>query len=566
MESLLARFSGRPEGLLSYDEVVGKLGISGQSNLGVRQIPTEAIVGSVGRYLDFTRTFLPRLETDEDRWVRVGSAAPTVADLPPIEVYKVGESYFVLDGNHRVSLARQQHIDYIDAVVIEVRTRAPLPEPYDPDALIIASEYAAFLAYTHLDLLRPLCDMRVSVPGQYRHLESHVETYRFIIENREERELPYEEAVTRWHDEAYMPMVYAIREQGILRYFPGRTETDFFVWLGQHRAALQNELGVSIPPDVAVSRLLAKVHTTPTARKQTLLSRVRRLTGLTPPEPVGQAPTLTWAQERTLDRYSNRLFASVLYPFVINEASGQTGPRADRVAQAMRIAELEEARFSALGVFDRLGSPSAAEATALENVRRLLSERHTEAELVVEIGDPQRWVLDVGFLYDLVVVDRAFDSQMPDEPGPTAGLMGLIGALRRPILVLGAAEANVIPQKVLLVHDTRHALDEAIFIAAYLAERWNVELYVLPLSNGRNTEEIVGRINQYLALHEVHPTYLDAVRPNERAAAAIIELATEGEFDLVVMTGPAHGGKQRANVSLVEAVMRGWLGAVLVGS
>ena len=94
LEALLSRFSGQTADLLSFGEVVDKLGMSGQSSLGVRQIPIDAIVGSVGRYQDFTRTFLPRHESDEDRWVRVGAAAPTVADLPPIEVYKIGDAYF----------------------------------------------------------------------------------------------------------------------------------------------------------------------------------------------------------------------------------------------------------------------------------------------------------------------------------------------------------------------------------------------------------------------------------------------------------------------------------------
>ena len=127
VESLLARLSGSSTDLLSYNEVVDKLGVSGQSPGGLRQIPVDAIVGSVSRYQDFTRTFLPRNEADEDRWVSVGSAASVIGDLPPIECYKVGDNYFVLDGNHRVSIAKQQGVDYIDAYVTEVRTRAPLP-------------------------------------------------------------------------------------------------------------------------------------------------------------------------------------------------------------------------------------------------------------------------------------------------------------------------------------------------------------------------------------------------------------------------------------------------------
>lgn len=569
LESLLARLSGQPASLLSYDEVVGKLGVSGQSSLGVQQIPIDAIVGSVGRYLDFTRTFLPRLEEDEDRWVRVGAAAATVADLPPIEVYKVGGSYFVLDGNHRVSLARQQRLLYIDAVVTEVRTRAPLPDNVDPEQLIVAAEHGDFLQHTRLDILRPSSDLRVSVPGQYRHLESHIEAHRFFVETNEECELPYEEAVTHWYDEAYLPMIYAIREQGILRYFPGRTETDFFVWLARHRAELQNELGIIIPPDVAVARLAARVRAAPAAKRSNPLSRLRRLTGLTPTEPPeGSAPSLTWAQERTLDRYSDRLFASVLLPFVLGESGGRATPRRESLERALGIAHLERARLSTLCVIERSDDPTPAGAAAIEELRRQLAKGAASGELVIEFGDPQRWTRDIGYLHDLIIVERSFDADTPGQTGPTPGLMSIIHALQRPILVLGEPEADVIPRRVLLVHDSRHALDEAIFIAAYLAERWNVELCVLPLSNGRNTEEIIAHIDEYLALHEVHPTYLEAVRPNERAGAVIVDLATEGEFDLLLMTGPERGRRSRGNrvPDLIEIVLRRWPRSVLVAT
>ncbi len=243
LEILLSRLSGHPVDLLSYNDVIDKLGIAGHSHLGVRQIPLDAIVGSVGRYQDFTRTFLPRMKEDEDRWVSVGAAATSVADLPPIDVYKIGDTYFVLDGNHRVSLARRQDLHEIKANVIEVRTRVPMPPGGKPDDLIVAAELGAFLDYTHLDDLRPEADLRVSVPGQYRHLQSHIEAYRFACELDENCELPPDVATERWYDEVYLPLVLAIREQGILRYFPGRTETDFFVWLAHHRAEVQEALG-----------------------------------------------------------------------------------------------------------------------------------------------------------------------------------------------------------------------------------------------------------------------------------------------------------------------------------
>src|ERR1044071_5982279 len=122
MEEVLARISGKSNELLSYDEVAQKLRLRARSDAGIQSIPIDAIVGSVGRYSDFTRTFLPRSNQDRERWARVKAAFmdPNQA-LPPIEVYKVGDLYFVQDGNHRVSIAKQEGFTTIEAHVIEVK-------------------------------------------------------------------------------------------------------------------------------------------------------------------------------------------------------------------------------------------------------------------------------------------------------------------------------------------------------------------------------------------------------------------------------------------------------------
>ncbi len=568
METLLSRFSGQPVDLLSFNEIIDKLGLTGQSNLGVRQIPIDAIVGSVGRYQDFTRTFLPRLESDEDRWVSVGTAAPSIADLPPIDVYKIGDSYFVLDGNHRVSLARLQNLDFLDANVIEVRTRAPMPPGAKPDDLIIAAELAAFLAHTRLDILRPAADLQVSVPGQYRHLESHVEAYRFLMEASDGSDLTYEQATARWYDDVYLPLVEAIREQGILRYFPGRTETDFFVWLARHRAELQNELGFTIAPEVTVARLLSRIEPPAAEKRATLAARLRRLTRLTLPEAPPHIPDRTWAQERTLGRYSDHLFATMLYPLVLDEATDHITPSADAFSQAMTLSIEEGALLYVLCILDH-PHPTLRESAAVERLRERLISAGARGEILTEFGDPLNWIKKVGFLNDLVIIERSFDRDESLAKAPPAAVREIIADVKRPILVLGATIAAEFPRRVLVVHDTRRRLDEAIFIAAYLAERWNVELSVLPLSNGRNTAEIVTRISDYLALHEVTATFLEPVRPNDRAVENVIELGQAGEYDLLVLTGPERGhNTNRSNqlTDMIWAILQQWSQSALIAT
>src|SRR5512136_1741717 len=92
IQEILARLAGRSSELLSYDEVAEKLKLNVRSDAGIHDIPLKAIVGSVGRYTEFTRDFMPLKNEDRDRWARVKAAVddPQSAGLPPIEVYKVG--------------------------------------------------------------------------------------------------------------------------------------------------------------------------------------------------------------------------------------------------------------------------------------------------------------------------------------------------------------------------------------------------------------------------------------------------------------------------------------------
>ncbi|MEJ5225977.1 MAG: hypothetical protein WHV44_16075, partial [Anaerolineales bacterium] len=260
IQDILARLTGQSNELLSFDEVARKLKLTSRTERGVQSIPLKAIVGSVGRYTDFTRTFLPRSDTNRDRWARVKSLidSPDGRGWPPIEVYKVGDVYFVLDGNHRVSVARQEGFETIEAHVIEVRSDVPLTPDLKPDDLILKAEYAEFLETTQLPKLRPGANLEVSVPGQYQKLLEHIEVHRYYMGLDLQRDISYEEAVAHWYDHVYLPLVEIIRERGVLRWFPGRTETDLYLWLSENRAALEADLGWHIRPETAISALAAQ--------------------------------------------------------------------------------------------------------------------------------------------------------------------------------------------------------------------------------------------------------------------------------------------------------------------
>src|SRR5512147_2510047 len=104
---MINHLRGQSTELLSFDDIKARLRLREESYKGLQDVPLDQIVGSVGRYRDFTSNFLPRRSTSPSRWSRVYAQVNSMEGVPPIELYKVGDVYFVRDGNHRVSVARQ---------------------------------------------------------------------------------------------------------------------------------------------------------------------------------------------------------------------------------------------------------------------------------------------------------------------------------------------------------------------------------------------------------------------------------------------------------------------------
>jgi len=240
VQDILATFTQRPADLLPFEEVRQKLQLSNVHYLGLQDVPLDHIVGSVGRYQDFTRAFFPRWDDLQDRWQRIDRLVTTGADLPPIELYKVGQVYFVRDGNHRVSVARQHHFPTIGAHVWEYETHVPLePDTIDIDDLLCRTAHAAFLERTNVDRLCPDLRIKLTQPDGYADLLYEIEAFQQILSRIDEQEMPFDEAVVLWGEMRYTPIVEIIRQRDILQEFPGRTETDLYLWLCRNQKELE---------------------------------------------------------------------------------------------------------------------------------------------------------------------------------------------------------------------------------------------------------------------------------------------------------------------------------------
>jgi hypothetical protein len=217
--------------LLSFDEVRRAARLEGQSYKGLKDVPIADIRGSVGRPNDFDASFLPVKPQMRKRWAQLDEAMRRGEAVPPIEVYHLGDVYFVKDGHHRVSVARHLGWKTIQARVIEVKTRAPLTGDMDAAALIQAREYVDFLERTQLDRVRPQASIAVSRLGRYDRIFEDILGHRYFMGLQQYREVSIADASASWYDNVYKPIADLIREYDILAHFPGRTEADMYLWI-----------------------------------------------------------------------------------------------------------------------------------------------------------------------------------------------------------------------------------------------------------------------------------------------------------------------------------------------
>ncbi|MBS1967648.1 MAG: DUF4032 domain-containing protein [Chloroflexi bacterium SZAS-1] len=236
---------------ISLDDVRSRINVRGQRWLGHQTVPLANIVGSEGRYSDFDRQFLPRTDALRDRWTSIDRARLDDIVLPPVELYKAGDIYFVRDGNHRVSVARQFGQIDIDAYVTELMVDVPLSPDLATHDLLLKEEYSDFLEWTNLHELRPDERIEFSELGGYLELIQHINAHRYYLGEEQQRDIDPDEAVTHWYDEVYMPIVRVIREQHVLRNFPGRTEADLYRWIVDHRWYTHERTGTDPGPAAA---------------------------------------------------------------------------------------------------------------------------------------------------------------------------------------------------------------------------------------------------------------------------------------------------------------------------
>lgn len=217
LSGLAARVRGATDDVvqsMSFDEVVTALGRRGEHYAGTRVIPLDAIVGSVDKVKDFDRRFRPTSTRSRERWERLALASRKGEEIPPIEVYQVGDYYFVRDGHHRVSVARSLGVKLIEARVTVVDT---LLAPVDVEARrdLELKHWRRVMLERVPFTGEARAAVAVDVPALYGEIAENVEAWAARTMHAEGAYMDKATMARRWYEEEYSPVVELIEEAGV---------------------------------------------------------------------------------------------------------------------------------------------------------------------------------------------------------------------------------------------------------------------------------------------------------------------------------------------------------------
>ena len=248
----------------AFGTISKRLNLSSRAYRGVHSIPVDRIVGSVGRAKDLLPGF--RLRNPDVRYYRIRRAMERGEILPPIIVYKVGDEYYVLDGNHRVAVAKELEMDFIDAEVIEF-----FPAEHR-ESTTLRAKRAEFESLTGLK------GIDASEPRHFDSFLNYIKDYAQRMKLFLGREVPLKEAALNWFLSVYTPAVQAIVEKGLEEAFPEKSLADIFAYIMDYKWYKSQKEGYDIGFDAALQgfaeEIVGKKENLEEEKKKSFIHRV----------------------------------------------------------------------------------------------------------------------------------------------------------------------------------------------------------------------------------------------------------------------------------------------------
>jgi nucleotide-binding universal stress UspA family protein len=437
-------------------------------------------------------------------------------------------------------------IDHVEAYVTEIQTKVPLTPDDSPEDIILKAEYGEFLEATKVDTIIPDVEFKLTFPGQYPILEEHIRVHRHYMGLDQQREIPWEEAVWHWFYHVYTPVIEIIRDQNLLEEFPGKTETDLYIWILDHQSYMEQELGWSIRPEKAAVDLLS-------VRGKRFFRVLRRATrkvlqALIPYQLEDFSKTGEWHQQKQVERDS--LFSDILVPISGSPESWIA------LEQAIIIAEMEKADVRGLAI--KRAYEWGEKHISDEDLSRAFSERLQQSgirgNLVFVQGKVAETICERAKVNDLVILKLNHPPLRNIFARLKSGMRTIVRKSTRPLLFVCGQLSTM--NHILLAYDGSPKGKEALYIAAYLASRYKKHLSVLVVDDDEaRGKQRLSEAKNYLGARCVSQVFR---KRTGRTSLIILQAAEDIRADMILM-----GGYGRSPVfeilfgSTVDGVLRG---------
>ncbi len=471
MQRFWAGIKGRSLDLLPYDEISTKLRAVSQTDRGVQQVPLKDIIGSVNRIQDFDRNFLPLRDDDIYRWAGVKTAMTSrhAAGVPPISLYQLGDAYFVLDGNHRVSIAKEMGMDTIEAYVTEIKTKVPVSSTLTYDELILKTAYVNFLEETQIDRILTGDDFSLHLIENYPLLKEHINVHQYYMGIENDRPVSFEEAAIHWYETVYFPVIASIESSGLHHAFRDLTITDLYLWLLDQQQSLQQVLGIAIKPENVLDYAADQEGLKAGAGWSTAEEQINQV--------------LLRDEKEPQNPYQDCLFQHVTV------ALSDDDPDWIALEQAVLVNRCPGGAIRGVHV-ESAGSQRPDEEVDVYRLRfdEQLSEVGMSGKFFLRQGEPASALLEFSLLSDLLVLKLSHPPATSLMDRISHGIITILQQSRRPVLFV---KDNPLPvSSILLPFDGSQRSKEALFVAAYYAARYDCKLHLLFVTKGPEKDEI----------------------------------------------------------------------------